>query len=266
MWAPYTPLSRRSLLCLLGAALSVLMSLLLPTFVPAGVMTGSAFYPIYALVGAQELLMFGVPGVLLFLRSEETQAQLHQQLAPRGPMETGLTMLTAVSYTLVGAIITALWSEFLGRFGLVPPETALPNPANAISYTFAIMCAAVIPAVSEELVFRGLLLNWLRRRGGTVAIVASAVVFALMHRSAHAFPALLVIGLFLGRLTIRHGGLFLPMVFHFVYNLSVVVLLAAGGAFTLPTVLLSTLIAFVSAHFLLKSNKEDVHGTDHHRL
>lgn len=238
----------------------------MPLILPRALLAGSAFYPLYALVGAQELLVFGVPAVLVYLRNDVASSSLRRKLVPSGPLESGLTMLTAVSYTLLGAVITALWAGFLARFGLLPPQTVLPDPTDAAQYAFALLCAALIPAVSEELVFRGLLLQWLRQRGEKLAVIVSALVFALMHRSLHAFPALLVIGLMLSILTLRHRGLFLPMLFHFVYNLSVVVLTAAGGAFTLPAVLLGSVIAVVSARYLLRSNKEDAHGTDHHRL
>lgn len=261
MWAGCIPLDRRAKLCLLGAIASVLCGLLLGVLLPMPVKGVNAFWGLYALAALGSVLLFGAPAALLYARSARAWDGLRRALAPAGPVETGLTLLTAVSYTLLGALITGIWLSVLTRYGIAPQVPSLPNPAAPVQYVYAFVCAALIPAVCEELAFRGLLLTWLRRRGDRLALVVSALVFALMHRSLQALPALFAMGLLLAAVAIRYRGLFLPMLLHFFYNLTAVVLNAAPGMLSPSTVLMSSAICLAAIWWLLRPSKEEPHGT-----
>lgn len=264
-WAPSTPLNKREW-CVWGAVFSAIVGYGFPYVLPRAWLLSNNFYPVYTLVAVQEILMLGVPALLLYLRKPLGWSDLTEQLKPRGSTETGLTMLAAVSFTMLAAVITAVWSGFLSRYGLQPPDDAMPSPVNAFQYAYAFLSTGLIAGICEEMVFRGLLLTRIRRTNDTLAIVVSAAVFALLHRSLHWFPAFMVMGVLLARITIRHRGLFLPFLFHAVYNISVVVLQANAGQYTISTVLMGSLVAVVSAFFLIRPAKEDPHGPAHHRL
>ncbi|HML45812.1 MAG TPA: CPBP family glutamic-type intramembrane protease, partial [Clostridia bacterium] len=62
------------------------------------------------------------------------------------------------------------------------------------------------------------LLPSMERLGAGVAIVLSGVVFALMHGNLAGFPAHLLLGILLGLLAWGTDCLWVPMLFHFVYN------------------------------------------------
>ena len=103
--------------------------------------------------------------------------------------------------------------EALGE-GLVPGS---PLEAAAL---FAV--AALTPAICEEVVFRGLLLQGLRdRMSDTGAIVASALVFGAIHwipGTAFRILPLATVGLLLGWTVIRSGSLIPAMVLHALHN------------------------------------------------
>ena len=84
------------------------------------------------------------------------------------------------------------------------------------------MLAAVCPALLEELLFRGAILQSLRPWGNGLAVAVSAFLFALCHGSAAQFVPALVMGLCLGCFAVRSGSLLPGMVFHFVYNALVI--------------------------------------------
>jgi sodium transport system permease protein len=93
---------------------------------------------------------------------------------------------------------------------------------------------ALMPAVWEELAFRGFMLSGLRRRFTPwTAIVISSVLFALYHMNVfQALPALLL-GVVLGLLVVRSGSVWPGMLFHLLYNgllMSVAVLPQLGYA------------------------------------
>lgn len=85
----------------------------------------------------------------------------------------------------------------------------------------------VLPAVCEELAFRGFILTGLLRRfRPATAIVISSFLFAVMHMNVFQFLPTLVLGLLLGTLTWRSGSVVPAMVFHLLHN-SLLVLLSA---------------------------------------
>ena len=81
---------------------------------------------------------------------------------------------------------------------------------------------ALMPAITEEVAFRGFILTGLRRtyRTGT-AIVLSAFLFGFLHVLMSIFQQLFnatLLGLVLGLLAVRSGSLFPGMLFHAVNN------------------------------------------------
>jgi sodium transport system permease protein len=77
----------------------------------------------------------------------------------------------------------------------------------------------LLPAISEELTFRGFILSGLRRRFPVwTAILISSFLFALYHMNVfQALPAF-ILGMVLGILAVRSGSIFPAMLFHLLYN------------------------------------------------
>ncbi|WP_052571723.1 CPBP family intramembrane glutamic endopeptidase [Geothrix fermentans] len=85
--------------------------------------------------------------------------------------------------------------------------------------------------LTEEPLFRGLILGGFVLRYGTRrAIAYSALLFALIHLNPWQFPAGLVLGAFLGWLTVRTGSLWPAVFAHFLNNLAVTL----AHAFRIP--------------------------------
>ncbi|HCB63168.1 MAG: hypothetical protein A2W93_11650 [Bacteroidetes bacterium GWF2_43_63] len=79
---------------------------------------------------------------------------------------------------------------------------------------------AVIPALGEELVFRGILqrlmVKWLR--SAWVAILLTAIIFSAFHMQFYGFLPRVVLGIILGYSFFATGKLWVPMLIHFVNN------------------------------------------------
>ena len=75
-------------------------------------------------------------------------------------------------------------------------------------------------ALSEEPIFRGLILGgFILRYGPRKAVVYSALLFGLIHLNLWQFPGAVMMGLFLGWLTLRSGSLWPAVFAHFLNNL-----------------------------------------------
>jgi sodium transport system permease protein len=86
----------------------------------------------------------------------------------------------------------------------------------------AILLFALIPAVCEEVAFRGYILSGLERSNPTrAAIIVSAVLFGFMHVLLSLFQQLFnatLLGLVLGLLAVRSRSILPGIVFHLVNN------------------------------------------------
>ena len=92
------------------------------------------------------------------------------------------------------------------------------SPETAGEYLAEILSSAAIPALVEELVFRGIVLGMLRRYGDRFAIVVSALLFAVFHANFLQMSLAFLIGLALGYIVVKSGNLWPAIVLHFANN------------------------------------------------
>ena len=90
---------------------------------------------------------------------------------------------------------------------------------------------ALLPAVVEEFIFRGLILNGYKRRNPLMAILLSSFLFGIMHMNLNQFSYAFVIGLIFGLLAYATGSLLPSILGHFIINGTSVVIshMAADG-------------------------------------
>lgn len=83
-----------------------------------------------------------------------------------------------------------------------------------------IVVFAIVPAICEEMFFRGFLQQKLGKVAGPhAAIWITAAIFSLMHLQFYGFFGRLFLGALLGYLLYRSGSLWLSIIAHFMYNL-----------------------------------------------
>ncbi len=156
----------------------------------------------------------------------------------------GIISLFGINY-FIGAT-----DNFLSLIGF-PVQEGLPlvNPTTFPLYLLAILLMAVIPAICEELLFRGVILQGLRSRFGDWASIAlSALMFALMHGNLQQFVYPFILGGIMGWLVLRTGSLVSSMLVHFINNFLVVTFAfiqnLTGFSLALPNTWWFYLIAF----------------------
>lgn len=143
--------------------------------------------------------------------------------------------------------------ELLQQAGL-EFSTALPIGLEILSdLIVAILLVAFVPAVLEELIFRGMILQGLRKFGDWPAILLSAGLFALMHASAVQLVYTFLFGVVLALIVIKTGSIFASMICHFTANgLSLTLGYISAGddavsaATTASDFILAILIAFLT--------------------
>jgi len=89
-----------------------------------------------------------------------------------------------------------------------------------------LVIVAGLAAVSEELFFRGALQQFLleKFRNGHTAVWLTALLFSMVHFQFYGFLPRLVLGALLGYLFFYTQNLWIPVIFHFINNATVIVL------------------------------------------
>jgi len=127
-----------------------------------------------------------------------------------------------------------------------------------------ILMIGVLPAVGEELLFRGIVQQLFKKKFGNAhaAIWISAAIFSALHMQFFGFLPRLVLGAMFGYMLEWSGTLWLPVIAHFVNNTTAVIayyLIGGGidktgtwsdGSFYLVIVSLIFLFAFFRALYL----------------
>lgn len=92
-----------------------------------------------------------------------------------------------------------------------------------ISRAMLILTFCVLPGVTEEIAFRGLIQHWLQVAiKPWYAIAVASALFAAVHFSVVSFPYLFGVGVLLGWVKYRTGSLYPSMLIHFLHNLIVI--------------------------------------------
>ena len=87
---------------------------------------------------------------------------------------------------------------------------------QALSYNLFLM--ALLPAMGEELFFRGTLQSFFAKKNTHRAIWITAFIFSTIHFQFYGFLPRLLLGAFFGYLLVKCGSLWLPIIGHFINN------------------------------------------------
>lgn len=88
------------------------------------------------------------------------------------------------------------------------------------SFLFTLFVLALVPAVSEELFFRGVVMRFFHKQTRNIhfSIFTSAAVFSFFHGTPYSFVSILIMGLLLGYIYYYTGSIWVSMIVHFTHN------------------------------------------------
>lgn len=97
-------------------------------------------------------------------------------------------------------------------------ERVLVQANGPGEFLFVLLVVAVVPAVSEELLFRGLVQRNLEAAGGWRGPVITGIIFGLYHFNPFTLVPLVALGVYFGFIVYRSGNITLSMSAHFFNN------------------------------------------------
>lgn len=145
-----------------------------------------------------------------------------------------VTALIVISFMAINSVFIEwnahfVFPDFLKEFGdwarerekLAEELTHFFTTFNSTGdFLLGVFVIAFLPAIGEELVFRGMLQPEIYRASGNqhVAIWVSAIIFSAFHMQFFGFVPRVLLGALFGYLYVWSGNLLLPMIAHFVNN------------------------------------------------
>jgi uncharacterized protein len=142
---------------------------------------------------------------------------------------------------------------------------------NTSALFINLLVIALVPALGEELIFRGILQKLLIEKTKSIhwGILITSVIFSAIHFQFLGFVPRLILGGLLGYLFVWSGSIWIPILVHFINNGSAVLAdylyktqvtgidLNKEENFSISVTLVSFLISFVLIWFFYKNRKID---------
>ncbi len=91
-------------------------------------------------------------------------------------------------------------------------------PTTTLGYILTFFSTAIIPAIFEEFVLRGIILGKLRKYGDAFAIVFSALIFACLHINLVSVLVTFCSGCVMGFVYVKTKNIWVPVIIHFLNN------------------------------------------------
>ena len=124
---------------------------------------------------------------------------------------TGFSMMALLIISFASTIFTAITHIDL-------PQAEISFDFSSVSGWIFLLYVCVVGPVFEELLFRGVILQTLKRYNAFFAIIASSLIFGLFHlyleQGTHAF----VLGIVLAYIAIKTDSLMVPILLHTIHN------------------------------------------------
>ena len=119
----------------------------------------------------------------------------------------------------INLYVSNFFNSAIRFFGYKPAQTS-PAEIPATWWTFALdmLCTAVLPAVAEESLHRGMMLRGNFSLGMNRSILVSGFLFGLLHLNIEQFFYAAIIGIFLGYLCVSCSSIWPCIIVHFMNN------------------------------------------------
>lgn len=190
-------------------------------------------------------------------------------------VEEKLKALPTILFLTLGIICMLSLSYFVNSVSLFlnlceKASTTISYSINSTSkYLISLISLALLPAIGEELLFRGVLLNSCKYKGKLFAIITSSILFTLFHFNLSQLYYPLLFGFLLGSSYVLTKNILTPILIHFVnnalnisiqyfFNSSTQTLSVLTNILTVVGVLVFLCIVALLLYMLYKQEKDEV--------
>lgn len=177
----------------------------------------------YLAVVVIQLITYAVPSLFYYkLRGRNFSQKMRLRLFRPG---TILFLVYAALLLISGVFLLSILMYTVSPDAFVS-DTAAGYASFAMNKRFfdgayIVIAFAVLPAVTEEFLFRGIVIAEYERFGALIAVIMSSSMFAMSHFSFARFPIYFFCGIVLSCVTFATRSVIAPMVIHTLNNAAV---------------------------------------------
>ncbi len=188
-------------------------------------------------IGTLPMYLFAMPLSCLIFRVGRVHAPTERERLSF-PVLLGLLSI-CFGLTYGGQVLGELVNSVIGFFTGKIPENGLENATVNAPLWANLIFVGILAPVMEELFYRKLVIDRLRRYGDIFSVVASGVLFGLIHGNFHQLFYAATIGCLFGYIYVRTGRISYTVILHACVNL-------VGGVYTTEMVKLLDLELFAT--------------------
>ncbi len=163
------------------------------------------------------VFMFTVPFIIVY----KINSLRISDLVPLGKPKKGnrLAMFfIGLSFCAFANIASSYAGYFFQSFGIDYNVDYGENPGGIFGFLLAFLSTSVVPGLIEEFACRGLIMGLLRKYGDGFAVLASAILFGLLHGNFDQMPFAFMVGLVLGFIVVQTNSLWIAVAVHAANN------------------------------------------------
>ncbi|NLY44050.1 MAG: CPBP family intramembrane metalloprotease [Clostridiaceae bacterium] len=216
---------------------------------------------------------------VLYLKVKGVEVKQVLRLRSVRPLHLFLAVVVGISGQFIAQLLNLPILIILSLLGEIP-DYPIPIPRSIEELAVSLLIVAVLPAICEEIMTRGIIMKAYEIRGTKAGIILSALFFALMHGDIKNFFGPVFFGLTFGYLVVRTDSLIPGIVAHFCNNAFALLLsfLQESEMYEVPFLeslwffliaVLVSVVLFISAILLVRNTtvidmKESISGTMEH--
>ena len=178
---------------------------------------------VYAIMLALQIIIFGVPSVFfIVIRGKGYIGELRICMPRKKSLPiiiSGSLLLILVSSVIKFGIFHFAYDY--SAYSLYGSSISI-DTGSVFSAVLMIFSLAVFPAITEEFVFRGIMMREYRMLGSLLPMVISSLLFAFIHFDLLQFPIYFVLGFILSWMVFLTRSVISAVVAHIVYNVFVI--------------------------------------------
>ena len=164
-----------------------------------------------------EIAIIGIPAFLfLWFGSDDRKAVF--KLKPLPILDIFLVGgMAATGYGFI-IFVNLVWYAILSLLG-EPMGQEVPAITTGNEFFLAIVALGVVPALCEEMLFRGIILGtYERRMKWAPAVIMVGVLFAVYHILLLTIPSIIILGVMITFVVYRTRSIWAGVLYHFIHN------------------------------------------------
>ncbi len=198
---------------------SIILSIVILTISNGEDVSNQTWYLILSFLATSVGL--GIPTVFLFFYSKIKLRQITEFKVSFKFVFITIILFIGIFFGLTK--INDFVVKIFSNFGYSETQTILP-PYSLSNYLLLTLIICVLPAIIEEVIFRGVMLKGLYKFGVWGAVLISALAFSLYHMSPAKTVYQFIIGVIFAIVAINSGSIIPTIVLHFLNNFAIITL------------------------------------------